>query len=243
MSLVLIILGYIIFFISALLQGLSGFGFSILAIPLITFILSPVTSVPILLIYSIVINLVVIFSTRKVIELKRIWLLLLSAIVGIPLGTKLLIILPENIIRGFIGILILIFGMLLLSGWKINIKHEKSAMFPIGFLSGILGASISISGPPIIIFLTNQRTEKQSFRGNLALYFLLLNIITLPVYYLNDLFTEEVIMNTVIFFPALFTGVIMGNLLSGKIKDVHFRRIILYLLTIMGITTIVSVLI
>jgi uncharacterized protein len=241
MRLEFILFGSVVFFTSALLQGLSGFGFSILAIPLISFILIPKTSVPILLIYSIIINITVLASTRKALDLKKIWLLLLGAVIAIPFGTKLLIILPENIIRGFIGILILIFGTVLLSGLRIKFKRSKLIMLPIGFLSGILGASISISGPPIIIYFTSLETEKQEFRGNLAIYFFLLNLFTIPVYFMNGLFTGEVLRNTLIYLPALVAGVLTGNLISSKIKDSHFRLITLYLLLVMGITSIISV--
>ena len=241
MQIEIIVFGSVVFLASALLQGLSGFGFSILAIPLITIIMSPKTSVPILLLYSIVINVVVLISTKKAIKLKQIWLLLAGAILAIPLGTKLLIILPENLIRIFIGILILFFGFLLLAGMRIKFKRTKLVMLPVGFLSGMLGAAISISGPPLIIYFTNQGTEKQEFRGNLAIYFLLLNLLTIPVYLINGLFTAEVINFALIFSPALIVGVLLGSLLSHKIEENHFRKITLYLLIIMGITTLISV--
>ncbi len=241
MSTELLIFGSVVFFSSALLQGLSGFGFSILAIPLISFIMPPQTSVPILLIYSIIINIVVLSSSRKSVNLKKIWLLLAGAMLAVPLGTRLLIILPEFVIRVFIGILILIFGILLLIGFRIKFTRSRVIMLPIGFISGILGACISISGPPIIIYFANQQTEKQEFRGNLAIYFFLLNLITVPVFFLNGLLTEQVVKFSLLYSPALLLGVVAGSLLSHKIKDNHFRQITLYLLIIMGITTLLSV--
>jgi uncharacterized membrane protein YfcA len=188
-----------------------------------------------------VINIAVLISTKKAINLKKIWLLLAGAILAIPLGTKLLIVLPEYLIRIFIGILILVFGFFLLAGLRIRFKRTKLVMLPIGFISGMLGAAISISGPPLIIYFTNQGTEKQEFRGNLAIYFLLLNLMTIPVYSINGLFTGQVINYALLFFPALLTGVLLGSLIAHKIEDNHFRKITLYLLLIMGFTTLISV--
>jgi len=68
----LVFIGLFIFLFSAALQGLTGFGFSILAVPLITLFISPKTAVPILLIYSMIINIVVLYSARKAINLKKI---------------------------------------------------------------------------------------------------------------------------------------------------------------------------
>ncbi|MDO9576764.1 MAG: sulfite exporter TauE/SafE family protein [Candidatus Cloacimonadales bacterium] len=232
--------GTVIFLVSALLQGLSGFGFSILAVPLITLFIAPKTAVPILMLYSIIINIVVLYSARKEVDIKKIWILLLAGIIGLPFGARLLVTLDGNILKVGIGILILIFGTLLLLGYRKELKHEKIAMIPIGIISGLLSGSISISGPPIIIFLANKQLGKHSFRGNLALYFFLLNIFTIPVFFLNGLFTKEVISYSITFLPGLIVGVIVGNLLSHKVQEQHFQKFTLALLMIMGVLAIVS---
>ncbi len=236
----ILIFGLVVFLVSALLQGLSGFGFSILAVPLITLIMPPQTAVPILMLYSIIINLVVFFSTRRSVELKKVWILLIAGIAGLPVGAHLLVVLDGSIIKLFIGGMIIIFGILLLLGYRKDLKHEKIAMLPIGLFSGILSGSISISGPPIIIFLANKQLGKHSFRGNLAIYFLLLNIFTIPVFWLNGLFTSEVMIYSLRFLPGLLIGVILGNLLSHKVQEQHFRKFTLLLLLAMGVLAVIS---
>ncbi len=236
----IIYIGLFIFLFSAALQGLTGFGFSILAIPLITLFMSPKTAVPILLVYSMIINIVVLYSARKAVNLKKIWILLAAGIISMPLGTHLLVIMNEDLLKIFIGSIILIFGILLLIGFRKQFANEKIAMLPVGLLSGLLGGSISISGPPIILFLSNQNVDKHTFRGNLAAYFFILNLFTVPVYYWNGLLTKEVWNYSLTFLPALLIGVFLGNLLSHKIKDDHFKKLTLILLIIMGIIAIVS---
>ncbi|MDP8267210.1 MAG: sulfite exporter TauE/SafE family protein [Candidatus Tenebribacter davisii] len=236
----IVIIGLFIFLFSAALQGLTGFGFSILAVPLITLFISPKTAVPILLVYSMIINIVVLYSARKSINLKKIWILLVAGIISMPLGTHLLVIMDENILKIFIGSIILIFGILLLTGYRKQFKNDKLTMLPVGLLSGILGGSISISGPPIILFLSNRNVDKHTFRGNLAAYFFILNIFTVPVYYFNGLLTKEVWNYSLTFLPGLLIGVLVGTLLSHKIKDDHFKKLTLILLILMGIIAIIS---
>ncbi|MEA2096225.1 MAG: sulfite exporter TauE/SafE family protein [Candidatus Cloacimonadota bacterium] len=236
----LLFIGLFIFFFSAVLQGLTGFGFSILAVPLITLFISPKIAVPILLIYSMIINIVVLYSTRKAVNLKKIWILLAAGIITMPLGTHLLVIMNENILKIFIGSMILVFGILLLIGFRKQFANEKLAMLPVGILSGLLGGSISISGPPIILFLSNQNMDKHTFRGNLSAYFFILNLFTIPVYYLNGLLTKEVWNYSLTFFPGLLIGVFVGSFFSHKIKDGHFKKLTLMLLIVMGILSIIS---
>lgn len=232
--------GILIIFASAMLQGLSGFGFSILAVPLITMLIEPKTAIPVLLVYSIIINLAVLSSTRKSVNPGKYWILLAAGAAGLPLGGYLLVILDGNILKIMIGSLIIVFGLLLLLGYRTDLKKEKLYMIPIGLFSGILGSSISISGPPIIIFLANKQLEKNSFRGNLALYFLLLNLLTIPVFFYYRLFTPSVAAYTVSFLPGLLAGVLLGNLLSDRIRQEHFRKFTLILLLIMGFLAIFS---
>ncbi|MBT4333936.1 MAG: sulfite exporter TauE/SafE family protein [Candidatus Cloacimonetes bacterium] len=236
----LVFIGLFIFLFSAILQGLTGFGFSILAVPLITLFISPKIAVPILLIYSMIINIVVLYSARKSVDVKKIWILLVAGIITMPLGTHLLVIMNENLLKIFIGSMILIFGILLLIGFRKQFKNEKIAMIPVGMLSGILGGSISVSGPPIILFLSNQNVDKNTFRGNLAAYFFILNIFTIPVYYWNGLLTKTVWNYSLTFLPGLLIGVLVGNILSHKITDDHFKKIILILLIFMGALSIIS---
>jgi len=86
----LFLFGTIIIAASALLQGLSGFGFSILSLPLLAVYISPKTAVPMLLIFSIVLNLSVIATCWRSFSIRNIWLLLLGGSLGIPIGTHLL---------------------------------------------------------------------------------------------------------------------------------------------------------
>jgi uncharacterized membrane protein YfcA len=187
-----------------------------------------------------IINIVVLYSARKSINLKKIWILLVAGIISMPLGTHLLVIMDENILKIFIGSIILIFGILLLTGYRKQFKNDKLTMLPVGLLSGILGGSISISGPPIILFLSNRNVDKHTFRGNLAAYFFILNIFTVPVYYFNGLLTKEVWNYSLTFLPGLLIGVLVGTLLSHKIKDDHFKKLTLILLILMGIIAIIS---
>jgi len=230
-----------IFFLAAFLQGLSGFGFSVIAVPLITLVLNPRTAVPILILYSLIINLIVLYYSRDSLELKKIWLILLSAIVALPIGAKALIILPANSIKLFIGIFILVFVLLLIRGFRFKSGRKIITRILVGLLSGLLSGSISTSGPPVIMYFTGQNISKQSFRSNLAAYFLILNIITIPVYLANGLFNQEVLGHTIRYLPAMLAGVLIGNILAGKLRDGLFKKLTVYLLLIMGIISILTV--
>lgn len=236
----LLYIGTIIIAASALLQGLSGFGFSILSLPLLAMFLSPKTVVPLLLIYSIVINLTVIATCWRSFSLKDIWILLAGGIIGLPLGTKLLLVLNDVWLRRGIGIFIVIFASLLLSGKRWKLKREILSQIGIGIVSGIFSGSVSMSGPPIILFLSNKGVDKDKFRASLSGYFFLLNLFTIPVYYYSGLFTREVITYSFKWSLGLIAGVVTGTLIAQKIKTEKFNQIVLILLLLTGILSIIK---
>lgn len=240
MNIELLIIGSLIICISAMLQGFSGFGFSILSLPLITFLVSPKIAVPVLVLYSVLINISVFLSAREAFHLKKIWILMICGIIGVPIGTHFLVNLDDNILKLFIGIFIAIFGLLLFFGFRRAIKHEKISMIPIGIVSGILSGSVSIGGPPVILFLSNQGVDKHVFRVNLAVYFFILNLFTIPVYLYNGIVTKQVLNLSLKFLPSLLIGVIIGNIFSHKIAEKHFRKIVPLLLITMGVLSIIS---
>lgn len=236
----MIIIGLIIIFLAGLTQGLTGFGFALVSVPVMMVFFPPKLVIPIIIVHAILVSMIVLFEARKWLDLKRIWPLMLAGIVGMPFGTYLLLVLDVNIIKMIVGVIVVLFALALLKGWKKEVKNEKLAFAPIGFISGLLQGSTSMSGPPVILFFSNQGASKQVFRANLIAYFLVLGLATIPVYFVSGLMTSEVIRYIVMLLPAMIVGTAVGIKLSHKVEEEVFRKIVLIIVTIIGLVAIIS---
>jgi len=236
----ILILGSIIIFFAALLQGTTGFGFSLFSIPLLTLFISPKTVIPMILLVSLIINISVLYNSRKSLKFKLILPIFIFSLIGVPIGAKLLLVLPDYVLKMVIGFFILTFGLLFFYNVHFKVKHEKVTRAIVGFLSGLLNGSITMSGPPVILFFANEQKGKMHFRAHLASFFLLLTLVTIPVYAYYGLITKIVIDYTLIFSIAVILGVIGGNILIKKIQDIHFRRLTLIIIIIMGVLAMYS---
>jgi len=165
---------------------------------------------------------------------------MIAGIAGIPIGTYLLINLDADILKIFIGSVIIPFAIASLMGFKRQIKNEKLAFAPVGLTSGLLQASTTLSGPPVILFFVNQGLEKQTFRANLVAYFLVLGLATIPAFLLGGILTTAVINYAIWFLPATVLGAITGIKLAHKVKEKLFRNIALVIVTTAGLLSIVS---
>ena len=234
------ILGFLIILFSGMVAGLTGFGYALVSVPLLILFLPPKLVVSIILLLSFGINVFILLDVRKSIDIKRVLPLIISGIVAMPFGVYLLKIMDVMTLKVFIGCVIALFGIAFLSGFRREVKNEKLALIPVGLASGLLNGSIVMCGPPIILFFTNQGVAKHAFRANLVIYFTLLNIATIPVFFLNGLITGEVVKYSLIFLPAVVIGVLTGIKLSHRIKEKLFRKLALIIVTIAGLISIVS---
>lgn len=230
----------IIILIGALIQGLAGFGFSQFAIPLLVLFIISDELIPIMVVLSLFLNIMMIHDLRKDVKVRRIWPLMLGGLFGIPIGTYLLMAANPNDLKILIGSLILIFGIAQLFEIRKQLKNERAAMAPIGFTGGVLQGSVSMSGPPVILFFSNQGFTKQEFRASLVAFFLFMNIATLPVYLYAGLLTGPVLTSTAILLPGMLVGTFIGTRLAHRVEEGMFKKSVLVLVIIFGCMSIVS---
>jgi len=227
---------------AATIQGMTSFGFALVAVPLLSFFLDISLITPLLVLYSFVLNLIIFSRIYKNADFKSLKFMMIGGVLGIPAGTYLLKNLDSDLLKLMVGILVVVFGLILLRGITFRLKNEKKAYLPIGLVSGVLQGAVALSGPPIVLFLSNQGANKDKFRASLSSYFLLLNFISLPMFFLSGLFTSEVLMTSLKASPGMIIGVVLGLKLSNKIDEKTFKKITLALIIVMGFMNIVNVL-
>ena len=225
----------LIILVSAIVQGATSFGFSLLALPLLGYFYDLKVIVPTLVIFSIVLNLIILIRIKLLPKIRPLLLLAFFAICSIPLGVKILIIVDEAILKKIVGILLITISILMFKGITIKLKHKNLSYILAGILSGVLNGAVSLSGPPIVVLLASDNKNKNEFRASLTFLFLLLNIVTIILFTKNGLFNNKEIINLINFLPVMIIGTFMGIYLGNKIDDQNFKKIVLALLMIMGV--------
>lgn len=237
---VLIVVGLLIAALAGAVQGLTGFGSGLIMVPVLSLFLSPREVVPVTVLLGTVINIGVLIHARKHLKWKAVLPLFLSAAIAIPLGTYLLMVMSPPALRIVIGAVVLITSAALLLGLSVRIDRERLASIPVGILSGLLQGSVTMSGPPVILFFQNQKMPRDSFRANLVAYFLATNIITIGIFAAGGIMTPSSALPAIYLLPGLLLGLALGIFASGRIPEARFRRIALLLVAAAGISSLVS---
>jgi len=233
----------LIIFLAAIIMGITSFGFAMIAVPLLNLLLPLKFLVPVLILYGVLIDIVLLLPIYKHLNLKGMGYLVGAGILGVPIGTWLLVVVDESIMKIAVGVLIIVSAWMLYSGLRVQIKNEKLGNVIAGFTSGILNGSLTMSGPPVIFFYSNQQLEKQVFRANLAFFFLVTTVFTVPVMMTSGLITPEVLNYAVTMSPSLLissAGILIGSKIGTSMNSTLFNRISLLLFFIMGVMSIAS---
>lgn len=236
----LLIVGGLAVLLAGFLRGLTGFGFALVAVPIVSTLVEPQIVVPMILIHGVVTSIPLLIHARREMQPLRIWPLMLGAIIGAPIGSYLLVALDADTLRLLIGIVALGFALLLLAGFSRPVKQERLAFLPVGFLSGVLNGSSSLAGPPVILFFANQRIPPMIFRANILLLFFSTNLATIVAFIVGQVFSVDSFLLAFAFGPSLLIGTYLGARYSHSVNARVFRRVALAVVMASGLIAIVD---
>lgn len=241
---ILIVSALIIIF-AVIVQTITGFGFALIAVPLLLFIYTSQQAVAFTMILSFVSLLILTIKSRYYIRWRIVLVLFLSSIPGILLGAIWHGQLSTSVIKGFVGFIIFLFLAKNLYGY-IQQRHkdhvgqelkEKRAVwyYVTGFLYGVLTGLIGMSGPIVVMLLVNVLPRAVFFATTVSL-FAIEYFLAIGVYYalypgIFDGFMLTFLLWMII--PILI-GSYIGQKLRPIIKDDVFKKIVYLLLFIIG---------
>lgn len=238
-----IVSSILIVIFASILQGSVGFGFALITVPLLSIFIPIKTVIPVVVVLSAINNLIVLISTKDHIKLKQIWPLIVFGILGIPIGVLGLRFFNTIILRLIVGFIVLATTVIMIKGVKITFKNRTLAFGIAGLSSGILNGSISMSGPPIVLFLTNEGYNKNHFRANLTLNSIITNIAAILIFYFSGILNFQVFKIAGLNTCSIIIGSIIGIYVSKIFNEKIFKNIVLVLLVIISISTILNTII
>lgn len=234
-------LGFISVLLASSIQGITGFGFALIAVPLLSLFIPELTNItPIIVIYSFLTNIIIVYKARQDIDFKKIIPLVIFGIIATPIGTYILLYVKVSTLKIIIGLIITITAFAMLKNFTINIRNQVASYGIIGLLSGLLNGCTGLSGPPVVLFLTNQNTDKKVFRANLTFYGIATNIFAIILFIIEGIINYSVLNFTLIYLPALIIGVFVGIRTSSIINETVFRNLTIYLIIALGLYTVIS---
>lgn len=230
--------------LAAAVQSLAGFGFALVAIALLPFFLELQVAIPLVLITSLFSSIWLWIHYRDSFDWREIVPLVVSALVSIPIGLVGLHYVPEEMARKILGAFIVLYvayDILRLVTPFLDTPPLKSPRWAylFGGLSGFLTGAFTTGGPPLVMYANSKEWSPEQFKGNLPGVYVVALAFAITGHYFEGHLTAE-LMEMVLWTTPLFAlGMGLGIFLSKKIDAVGFKRIVLSLLGVIGITDLV----
>lgn len=228
----------LIAFATNIVQAITGFAGTVLAMPASIKLVGYSTARPILTFISIFICLFVVIFNFKKIQWKNLLFLLIFVGAGYGLGFLVQYInINQDILMKIYGVIICIIALVFLI--FPNIKVPKFLYPFILIIAGIIQFLYTSGGPLVIIYASSAIQEKDEFRSTLSLMWLILNSITFTTNLVHGDFTGHVWLLTLIVTLVSIASLILGHIIAKKINQKVFKIITYVLLFISGLIAII----
>jgi uncharacterized membrane protein YfcA len=216
-------LAVLIAFIAGFVRGFSGFGAGMVYVPLIGALFGPRFAVVSLLIVDFICSFPYMIVALPHVRWRETLPLLIGCALALPLGTLALIYVDPTPLRWTIAIIIVIFVLLLASGWRYHGQPKAPVTLAVGAISGALGGATQIPGPPVIMYWLGGAMGAATVRANLIAYFALCDLFSIIVYGASGLLTNEPIFFGLAMIIPFIAGAGAGSLLFAFISDANYR--------------------
>ncbi len=209
-------------------RGISGFGSGLIAVPLLALRFPLPEVVPFMLITDFSASALVGGVTFKHVAWTEIRRLLPVSLVGVVLGTSLLVSLSPNILLTLLGIFVLAFALrsLLTHAGKFS-PIATGWAYPAALTGGAVGGLFGTGGPPYVIYLSHRIENKSTLRATLSgLFFLegLIRIVTFLV--VGLLHGSAVWINCLLAAPFIIAALYAGSHVHARLTNAQMTRLV-----------------
>lgn len=223
-----------VLFLATFVRSAFGFGEALIAVPLLALIMPVSVAAPLAVLVSITVALIVLARDWRHVHLRSAGWLVVSTLVGTPLGLLLLTRVDGVIVKLCLGLLIAAFSAYsLLRHRQVTLADDRLA-WTFGFAAGVLGGAYGMNGPPLVMYGALRGWSPRHFRATLQGYFLPASAMAMTGYWLAGLWQPQVTRDYLASLPVVIAAILLGQFMHGRLDGRMFMRCIHLGLIVIG---------
>jgi uncharacterized membrane protein YfcA len=228
-------------FLAAGTQSLTGFGFALVMVPLLSLFWDVKLAVMTSTLVGSVSLVPLVVEVRRWLDLSKAFPLAMGGLVGVPLGLAIFTRIDADLLKVCVASLVIVASVLLYFAPRFRVGGPPLVGSVIaGTLSGILRASTSMGGPPLVLYVLGRETEVEAFRSTILAVFLFNSVLTVIGLIIAHQIGGDVLTATGVALPAVAAGLMAGAWLRSRVRQGLFRTVVLAVLVFTSIGVIVS---
>ena len=214
--------------VAALFQSATGVGFGLIAGPVLLLIMNSASAVQVTMLLSLLIAALLAPSLYGQAEKGLLSRFILGTVVGVPIGVVIYQHSGVGLLRIIAGLVVL-FMAVSVSGWlgssdrRASTRQGNLTDIGTGILSGVLGASLAMPGPPVVARLSALGSAKDAVRATMLALFVVSFGMALPLQGLTVSISPQTMSLTLNLVPAALIGIYLGRKSVAWISERAFR--------------------
>jgi uncharacterized membrane protein YfcA len=227
-------------FIGGMTTGIAGFAMGLVVSGIWLHILTPIQTAALIVGYALLAQSYSIWKLRQAMSWRKVTPFLIGGAVGVPIGALLLTYINPAHLRIGVGVLLVLYSIYSLAKPALKpVGGGVPADTGIGFLNGLLGGLTGLGGIVVTVWVQLRGLPKDVQRAIFQPVILAAQAMTAISLAFAGAYTTETIKLYLYGVPALAAGVWIGLKLYGKLDEAAFRKVILVLLLVSGLSLIV----
>ncbi|MEY3266188.1 MAG: hypothetical protein RJA15_634 [Actinomycetota bacterium] len=225
--------------VASFAQSLAGFGFALLCVPIMTVFVPPHEAVVISTAIGAVSTTFQAITDRAntdwIMARRLIW----ASFLGMPFGLVAFVFVSESIMRIVLGVVVSLAALMLWRGFQLR-EETRLVDWILGALSGALSTSLSTNGPPIVFVMQARQLPPDIFRATINTVFSIVGLASLVLFVGAGKVEKQALNGVLVALPVLAVSLTIGFRIRPHIHGERFRRLVLFLLLLSGLSAIVA---
>lgn len=220
------------------IRGISGFGSGLVAVPLLALQLPLTFVVPLILLTDFTASLVLGGLNLKQVDWREIRRLMPPGLIGVAVGTLLLVSLPKTPMLVGLGSFVILFALrnLLLSGRDPKPISTRWA-WPAGLIGGTVGALFGTGGPPYVIYLSHRLADKGLLRATFSGLFFFEGLARIFSFGISGLLLDSALLWAYLAaMPVALVALWLGSHVHTRLSNAQMMKLISLILLGSGLS-------
>jgi uncharacterized membrane protein YfcA len=225
----IVLLAYVTF-------GISGFGSTLVAIPLLAHLFPIKFVIPMVVLLDCAATIRQAVKLRSGVYKQELLPLLPFMFAGMLAGVFLLVRLSGEVLLLWLGIFVSAYGIYYALRHDSVFGLARWSAAPIGLFAGTTSALFGVGGPLYVMYLTGRGATPDHIRATMPVIFIFTTIGRIALFAAAGFFSEGVLVTAALLSPVMMLGLYGGNRLHVNLSRATLVRVIGGLLTVSGVS-------
>jgi len=223
------------------IRGITGFGSGLISVPLLALFLPLQFVVPLILLLDFTASIIIGGLTLRRVQWGEVGMLIPFGLVGVAIGTSLLVNLPKTPMLVILAVFVLVFALRSLMNLHGSKPISRWWAIPASLTGGTVGGLFGTGGPPYIIYLAHRVPHKSDLRATLSVLFFTEGLARIVSFLLAGLLmTAEVWFAYFAALPVVLAALYAGGHVHVGLSQQRMTRLVGLLLLVSGLSLLIK---